>query len=232
MNAPNLQKEKSFFRKGYKIIVGIDESGRGPLAGPITAAALAVIGPISNSKFLIAKQQRNFKFLKDSKKLTPKRREEFYGILTRHSRIIWATASVSPKTIDKINIASAANLAAKRAFKKIIPKIQSAKVLERPWQNFSKRDLRSRSKIFILFDGGLSFKSEFPQETIVKGDEKIWTIAAASIIAKVTRDRKMRRLAKKFPRYGLEIHKGYGTKLHYQKLKKYGPSEIHRRSFL
>jgi ribonuclease HII len=256
MTLPDFKKEKSFARKGYKIIVGIDEAGRGPLAGPITAAALAVIGPISNfsarlrlransqagGQFIISKQYRNLRFLKDSKKLTPKKREEFYGILTRHPRIRWAAASVGPGTIDRINVARAANLAARRAFQKLVAKIcpcgtspegrQSAKVLQRPSENFSNRNSRSFAKIFVILDGSLSFKSEFPQETIVKGDEKIWSIAAASVIAKVTRDRKMRRLVQKFPGYGLEIHKGYGTKLHYQKLKKYGPSEIHRRTFL
>jgi len=217
MKLPNLNKEKAILRKGFKIVVGIDEAGRGPLAGPITAAALAVIGPISNFKFLISKQQRNLKFLKDSKKLTSKRREEFYGILTRHPRIRWAAASVGPATIDRINVARAANLAARRAFERLVVKMGNS---------------RSYFKTFVLLDGRLSFKSEFPQETVIKGDEKIWSIAAASVIAKVARDRKMRRLARKFPAYGLEIHKGYGTRMHYQKLRKHGPSEIHRKTFL
>ena len=226
MALPDFKKEKNLSRKGYTIVIGIDEAGRGPLAGPVTAAAVA----LGSAKFRIQKSEiRN---LRDSKKLTSKRREEFYEILTHHPRIKWAAASVGPKEIDRIDIAKATNLAGKRAFKKLISKIKSAKVPQRPLWNFSRGNSRNRSKIFVLLDGSLFFKSEFPRETIVKGDEKIWSIAAASVIAKVTRDRKMRRLAKKFPAYGLEIHKGYGTRLHYQKLKKCGPSEIHRKSFL
>lgn len=206
MKLPDFKKEKSLARKGYKIVVGIDEAGRGPLAGPVVAAVLALP---QNSEFRIKNSELK---LKDSKKLSPQKREKWYRILTRHPRIKWAAASVGPKTIDKINVARAANLAAERALRKL--------------------KLKPARNIFILLDGSLSSPREFRQETIIKGDEKIWSIAAASIIAKVTRDRKMRRLSKKFPDYGFDIHKGYGTKLHYQKLRKFGSSTIHRKTFL
>ncbi|MDP1629514.1 MAG: hypothetical protein Q8L57_02745, partial [bacterium] len=153
MNAPNFQKEKSLAKKGYKVIIGVDEAGRGPLAGPITAAALAVIDPISNFKpapyrnkvsgsgFLISKQASQLYGIKDSKKLSPRQRERWYKILTSNPQIRWAAASVGPRTIDKINIARAAKLAAGRAFRKLIAKI-------------FKRSAR-RQKLFVLLDGSL-----------------------------------------------------------------------------
>ncbi len=152
--------------------------------------------------------------------------------MTREPRIFWATASVGPKMIDRINVARAANLAARRAFLKLIFKIQSAEVPARPPRNFGKGNSLGRFEIFALLDGSLSLPAGFEQETITGGDEKIWSIAAASVVAKVTRDRVMRRLAEKFPAYGLEIHKGYGTKSHYRRIEKFGPAEIHRGSFL
>ncbi|HBE90077.1 MAG TPA: ribonuclease HII [Candidatus Andersenbacteria bacterium] len=215
---PNFKEEKKLFKKGYGVIIGVDEVGRGPLAGPVTAVAIGIL-KISNflrqgresstesGQFLISKTY--LKGIRDSKKLSSKKREGFYDILTRNSKINWAVASVSAKVIDKINIQEATELAMKRAIKKL--KIKPS---------------------FLLVDGNRPIKNlDIPQKTIIKGDEKVFLLAAASIIAKVTRDRKMLRYYKKYPQYGFDKHKGYGTKLHFKMLKKYGFCKIHRRSF-
>lgn len=192
-----LALETKLKRKGYKVIVGLDEAGRGPLAGPVTAAAVTVA---INSKLQIAKG------LKDSKKLSPKRREEIYKILKNHPQVKWEIGRVFEKVIDKINILQATKLAMERAVKKL------------------KAD-------FLLIDGNFGINSDVPQKSIVKGDEKIFLIKLASIVAKVTRDRAMVRYHKKYPQYRFDKHKGYGTKLHFELLRKYGPCKIHRRTF-
>lgn len=180
-------------------IVGIDEAGRGPLAGPIT------FGFVMCPKHLHSKI---FKNIRDSKKLSPARREEWFNFLKTHPKLAFGTASVGAKMIDQKGLSYANQLCIRRLTKKFgaIPSL-------------------------VLLDGGLKAPAELRQKTIIKGDEKIPVIAAASIIAKVTRDRKMIRLAKKFPEYGFEIHKGYGTKMHLARLAKHGPSAIHRKTF-
>lgn len=180
-------------------IIGIDEAGRGPLAGPVAVGGIK----ISNQKLNMLRG------IKDSKKLSAIQREAWFAKLTSHPHIAWAVARVHQKTIDRINISQAANLAAKRVYKKL--------ARGRPW--------------LALLDGGLYLPKKFPSQTIIKGDEKIPVIAAASIIAKVTRDRMMLRLHKKYPQYRFDIHKGYGTVLHRTLIKKYGRSEVHRKSF-
>lgn len=194
-----LALETKLKRKGYKVIVGLDEAGRGPLAGPVTAAAVTVA---INSKLQIAKG------LKDSKKLSPKRREEIYKILKNHPQVKWEIGRVSEKVIDKINILQATKLAMKRAVNNLKIKVD-----------------------FLLIDGNFGINSDVPQKSIVKGDEKIFLIKLASIVAKVTRDRAMVRYHKKYPQYRFDKHKGYGTKLHFELLRKYGPCKIHRRTF-
>lgn len=190
-------------------IIGVDEVGRGPLAGPVAAAAAAVP---PDFKFKIL----NFK-LKDSKKLTKIQREKWFEFLTKNPRIFWAAASVSEKTIDKINIQNASELAMKKAVKKLETKL-------------GKRLTFANCR--ILVDGNRKIKNfNLPQKTIIKGDEKIPVISAASIIAKVIRDRFMVKLHGKYPRYDFAKHKGYGTKEHYRALKKFGTSPVHRRSF-
>lgn len=186
--------------KKKKIVVGIDEAGRGPLAGAVAVGAVAV-----NLK----SQKSNLKILKgikDSKKLNAKQREEWYKILKKNFEC--HCIFISHKTIDKINIHRATLLGVEKVLKK-----------------FKKKpDL-------ILLDGSLHAPKNYKQKTIIKGDEKIPLISAASIIAKVSRDRKMIGLHKKFPKYSFDKHKGYGTKLHYKKIKKHGLSKIHRRTF-
>jgi ribonuclease HII len=185
-------------RKKYTI-VGIDEAGRGPLAGPIAVAGVAAKN--KNSKFL--------KGIKDSKKLSAKKREEWEKVLSASRRIECQSVLVSAKIIDKIGITKATKLAVARVLKKF-----------------------SKNPDMVLLDGSLFAPNHYKQKTIIKGDEKIPLIAAASIIAKVRRDRFMLHLHKKFPCYCFNQHKGYGTKLHYKKLKKHGLSSFHRRSFL
>jgi ribonuclease HII len=198
MKYPNLNEEKKLWRKGFKRVVCLDEAGRGPLAGPVVAAAVSII---ANCKLQIAN-------LKDSKKLTPKKREEFFKILTKHPNIEWGIGRVSEKVIDKINILEATKLAMIKAIKKL-----------------------KRKPDFLILDGNFTIDLGIPQKPIIKADEKVFSCSAASIIAKVTRDRIMVRYHKKYPQYGFDRHKGYPTKLHRRLLKKYGCCGIHRKTF-
>ena len=211
--------------KKQKYIIGIDEVGRGALAGNVTVAAVAIA---ANSKFNPPAGGQNSKLkLKDSKKLTPKQRETWFKWIKnyRHkSAICYAVANVSPKAIDKINISKAANLAATKAFNKLVLK-------------FNKSTSLKGSTIFL--DGGLYLNTKhkiqdtrYKIQTIIRGDEKIPAISLASNVAKVSRDRQMKNLHKKYPQYGFKNHKGYGTKWHFRAIKKHGPSKIHRLTFL
>ena len=207
----NLQTEKYYWKKGYKIIIGLDEVGRGPLCGPVTTAAV-IVNPKSQIK------DKNFKEIlknaRDSKKLSDKQREKIFKLIQRCPDIKFAISSVGPKTIDKINISEATKKAMKNCLNKILPK-------------------RNLKKTLILIDGNriLDKNLKIQQKAIVKGDDKIFSIALASIIAKVTRDRKMEKLSLRYPKYYFHQHKGYGTKLHKKLIKKYGPCKIHRKSY-
>ncbi len=204
MIKPTLREEKKLWRQGYRYVAGVDEVGVAPFAGPVMACA-CVLNPKIDLRSLKFKR----KILRDSKSLTKIQKEYFYHKLISHPKVSYALAAVGAKVIDKINILEAKLLALKRALKKL-PK---------------KAD-------FVLIDGShLLKKLDLPQKSIVKGDRHILSIAAASIIAKVTRDRLMIRLAKKFPQYGFEQHKGYGTTLHQERIKIYGLSVLHRLSF-
>ena len=192
----------------HKIIVGLDEVGRGSLASSVTAAAVTV-RQIPNLKSQIPKN------LKDSKKLTPKKREEIFKMLRNSSWVKWGIGRVSEKIIDKINILQATKLA-----------------MERAVNNLMSKNKKQNVKVdFLLIDGNFGINSDIPQKSIIKGDERVFLIKLASIIAKVTRDRAMLRYHKKYPKYRFDKHKGYGTKLHFRMLKKYGPCRIHRKSF-
>lgn len=200
-------------KRQQQYVIGIDEVGRGSLAGPVAVAAVALP---QGTRF---KSVPPFKKLRDSKKLTALQRELWSRHLTRSPGLYYAVARVYPKTIDRINIAKAANLAAFRAYLRLKRHVSGVKIR------------------MVYLDGGLflgnGFLSPFPgARTIIKGDEKITAIMAASVIAKVSRDRLMRRLAKKYPAYGFEIHKGYGTKMHFSMVRKHGPSPAHRLTFL
>jgi len=204
---PSLRQEKRLWKKGYKRIAGLDESGRGPLAGPVVAAVTVLIKPICG----IHERFMQIRGLKDSKKLTPTKREELYKILTSHRQIKWGTGRVSEKVIDRINVLEATKLAMEKAVKNLEKKLKKVD--------------------FLIIDGNFGINSSIPQKAIIKGDEKVFSCAAASIIAKVSRDRKMKKLHRKYPHYGLDRHKGYPTKYHRKMLKKYGPCKIHRKSF-
>lgn len=196
-----------------RFVIGIDEVGRGALAGPITVAAVAI-------------SRRFGQKLKDSKKMSEKQREQWMEWIKNQSKkeeggIIFTAASVYPKTIDRINIANAANLAATRALARL---------------------LRTKTAVFeaknVFLDGGLFLNKNLIKRhalnarTVVRGDEKYNCIKLASIIAKTKRDHIMLRWHKKYPVYGFNRHKGYGTKEHKTVLEKCGPSKIHRLTFI
>jgi len=196
---------RSSTNKAETDIVGIDEAGRGPLAGPVAVGAV-----------LFLKRARfDFDGLTDSKKLTPSQREEWFRKMKdwqKEGKLRFAVSLVSNTVIDAKGIVPAINLGIERCLKKL------------------KVDPKHTH---IFLDGGLKAPAQFlNQETIIKGDEKIPAISLASITAKVTRDRKMVTLSKIYPHYGFEIHKGYGTKIHADAIRKHGISKIHRKSFL
>lgn len=184
-------------------LIGIDEAGRGPLAGPVAVGA--VVSENINKKLEILENG-----IKDSKKLSALQREEWFNIIK--ANFYYKVSCVGPEVIDKIGITKAARLAIFRAV-----------------EGISKRfDL---SDSYIMLDGLLHAPKEYKQETIIKGDEKIPLISAASIMAKVLRDRKMENLHKKMPAYGFNSNKGYGTKFHIEKIKELGISVYHRKSY-
>ncbi len=180
----------------FELICGVDEAGRGPLAGPVCAAA--VILP----KGLVIPG------LNDSKKLSDKRRRELFPIIQQEA-VSFGIAFASQEEIDEINILQATFLAMRRAMEQLNPQPE-----------------------FALIDGNRETDFGVPCKTVIKGDSLSANIAAASVLAKVTRDNWMMEAAEKYPGYGFEIHKGYGTKAHYAALEKLGPCPIHRRSFL
>lgn len=188
--------EEKAKERGYDIICGVDEAGRGPLAGPVFAAAV------------ILPYHTEIEGLNDSKKLSEKKREYLFDIICEKA-ISFGIASCDEKEIDEINILNASLLAMNRAVEKLNIKPDIA-----------------------LIDGNKTPKLDIPAEAIVKGDAKSASIAAASILAKVSRDRYMLELAKEYPQYEFEKHKGYPTKLHYEKISEFGISPIHRMTFL
>lgn len=187
--------------------IGIDEVGRGALAGPVVVA-----GVLSRRNFHCF--DAGLGQLRDSKKLSPKKRVKWFQYLIKRPDIAYAVARSAPAVIDRINISRAANRAAHRVCEKLL-----------------SGSRMNGARLFAFLDAGLSLPKHIPHRAIIRGDEKIKLIAAASIIAKVYRDRLMRRLHKKDPRYGFDAHKGYGTALHRNRIQKYGYSGFHRKSF-
>jgi ribonuclease HII len=217
-------------KKTAKFVIGIDEVGRGALAGPVVVVAAAVrvyaVSRIQNSAGMK---------LRDSKKLSARQREEWVAHFKICPDIAFSVARVYPRGIERMNISRAANLAALRACRRLVAKRLSLSV-QRGLQS-AQRSALGDTPVFL--DGGLYLANGKWQtahcpgaKTMVKADEKIPAVAVASVIAKVSRDRFMRRLAKKYPEYGFEAHKGYGTKAHYRALKKHGASPVHRLTFL
>jgi ribonuclease HII len=193
---PNFEYEERIYSEGFSAVCGCDEAGRGPLCGPVVAAA--VILPLG----------LEIEGLNDSKKLTEKKREKLFDII-KEKAIAYAIAEASPEEIDEINILNASMLAMRRAVEALPVKAD-----------------------FALIDGNCSRGFEIPTETVVSGDAKSCSIAAASILAKVTRDRGCKELDEQYPMYGIAKHKGYPTKDHMNAVREYGPSPIHRKTFL
>jgi len=206
---PSLKEEKKLWKKGYKNVVCLDEVGRGPLAGPVMAAAVLFKRPVLNSGSPLLQTLK----IQDSKKLTQKKRENLYKIFIAHPTLKWGIGRISEKVVDKINILEATKLAMKKAIERLENKNQRLKI------------------DFLILDGKIKLDLLLPQKSIVKADEKVFSCAVASIIAKVSRDRIMDGYHLKYPKYGFNLHKGYLTKLHFKMLKKYGPCKIHRRTF-
>jgi ribonuclease HII len=193
---PNFEYENKHYAEGYTSICGCDEAGRGPLCGPVVAAAVILPPDIE------------IEGLNDSKKLTEKKREKLFDII-KEKAIAYAIAEASPEEIDEINILNASMLAMRRAVEALPVKAD-----------------------FALIDGNCSRGFEIPTETVVSGDAKSCSIAAASILAKVTRDRGCKELDEAYPMYGIAKHKGYPTKDHMNAVREHGPSPIHRKTFL
>ncbi len=188
--------EKEAHDNGYSVVCGVDEAGRGPLAGPVFAAAV------------ILPENYSHEILNDSKKLSEKKRDMVYDDIIKDA-VCYSVGIATEKEIDDINILNATFLAMKRAV-----------------------DGLSIKPDLAYIDGNQYPETGIKEVTIVKGDSKCMSVAAASIIAKVSRDRFMVEIAEKYPEYQFPKHKGYGTKLHYEMIEKYGISPVHRRSFL
>lgn len=193
---PSFEYEEKHYSEGYTAVCGCDEAGRGPLCGPVVAAA--VILPIG----------LEIEGLNDSKKLSEKKREALFDII-KEKAVAYSIAESTPAEIDELNILNASMLAMRRAVEGLSVKAD-----------------------FALIDGNCSRGFEIPTETVVKGDAKSYSIAAASILAKVTRDRGCVELDREYPEYGIAKHKGYPTKDHMDAVRKYGPAPIYRKSFL
>ncbi len=191
-----LRYEKEALKKGYKNICGVDEAGRGPLAGPVCAAAV------------IMPRDTIIEGVNDSKKLSEKKRESLYDVI-KETALSYSIAFATVEEIEEMNILQATMLAMKRA-------VEGLKI----------------PADFAMIDGNKIPPLQIPAEFIIKGDGNSMSIAAASILAKVTRDRLCIEYDRKYPQYGFAKHKGYGTKQHREALLEYGPCEIHRRSFL
>lgn len=197
-----LYYERKFKRLGYRFIIGVDEAGRGPLAGPVVSAAV------------LLKKHTFRNIIDDSKKLTPLERDRAFSEISEHS--LSGIGIVDEKVIDSINILEATRLSMQKAVRSLIRKLKGVKLHE----------------ACIIVDGNMALSLPLPYISIVNGDAKSKSIAAASIMAKVTRDRIMLVYDRTYPEYGFRKHKGYPTKEHRDILRRIGPSLIHRRSFL
>jgi len=211
-----LSWEKKAFLEGASIIVGLDEAGRGPLAGPVVAGAV-ILGLSPSKRFRIQGYKEK---IDDSKKLQPAQRERAFKEIS--ARAVFGIGIKDHKYIDRVNIHMATLAAMKQAVKKLISKF---------CRLVNKKEIDIQKNICVLVDG--VFGGFLPYKTIpiIKGDSKSFSIAAASIMAKVTRDAIMNQYDKKYPLYGFSKHKGYGTKFHLEAIKRYGPCLIHRKSF-
>lgn len=208
-------------KRPVRWVIGIDEVGRGALAGPVTVAA-ALLAVDTHGRV----RHAPYRALKDSKKLAPAERERWAKDLRKNMHVGLAIARVYPRAIDRMNVSAAANLAALRAYERIMK-----------MKRMGARDAA------VFLDGGLYLGGRRRQETlekqgkiaiatIIKGDERIPAVAAASIVAKVSRDRFMTRLARRYPKYGFDVHKGYGTAAHRRAIAEHGRTAAHRLTFI
>ena len=197
----NLEEEQNIFSQGYNVIGAIDEAGRGPLAGPVVAACVLMRADA------LPHISDDLAMINDSKKIAAKKREQLFEIIKNEFEV--GIGACDHNTIDRINILQAAFLAMKKAIS----------------------DLKEKPD-FIMLDGKFPIPNiSIKQKPIINGDSLVFSIAAASILAKVTRDRIMMEMHEIYPNYGFDKHKGYGTKLHMERLRQFGPSPIHRKSF-
>ena len=192
-------RETELHRQGYVNIAGVDEVGRGPLAGPVVAAAV------------VLPEDFDVLGIDDSKKLSEKRREELFDVILEKA-VAWGIGMADHSSIDEINIRQATKLAMKDAIADLSGKLEGID--------------------YVIFDAVKINDLKLPQEAVIKGDSKILAVAAASIVAKVTRDRMMVAYAEEYPGYGFEKNKGYGTKQHYEGIARQGICPIHRKTFL
>jgi ribonuclease HII len=203
MRPSRFKYERQFLEQGFSRIAGADEAGRGPLAGPVVASVVCL-----PSDWIQKGLPRKLQGLNDSKQLTENERERFFSFLTTHESVSWGVATIAVEVIDTINILQASLRAMHEAWLQLAPVPHHT-----------------------LVDGPYIFSIRSPQTAVVDGDAKSFSIAAASVIAKVTRDRLMTDLDKHYPEYGFAEHKGYSTPRHLTAIEKHGPCPIHRRSF-
>ena len=201
MILPDTELEKNLWSKGYTFVCGIDEAGRGPLAGPVSAGAVVI-----DSKTEV------IPFVRDSKMMTQKQREEAYDLI-KSSVVAWGVGLVEASEIDRVGIGSAVSMAMLLAVKQV------------------EKMLGTEVEYLIVDGKNVLDVSNYPIQKVTKGDSYHYSISCASVLAKVERDRVMYEYAKVYPEYGFESHVGYGTKKHMEAISKYGILEIHRKSF-
>lgn len=239
MDISTFSLEKELAQKGFDFVIGVDEAGRGPLCGPVVACAVALRNnqfPITNDQTIFNNQKSNgqkprttnheprttdmWDLVRDSKKLSEKQREKAFDFIQENFYV--GTGLCNHETIDRINILEASFLAMKKAVQE----------LQRKIKNESPISYKLEARSCVLVDGNKVIPNfSMEQKAVIGGDKIVKSISAASIVAKVTRDRMMMEMHAKYPQYGFDKHKGYGTKLHMDALAKYGPCEIHRQSF-
>lgn len=217
MELSTFEIEKALSASGYTHIIGTDEVGRGPLCGPVVACAAM----FKNPNFEISEdKQKQFDLIRDSKKVSEKQREEIFDFIGEHFYL--GIGLCDHETIDRINILEASFLSMKKAIQE----------LKRNMEHGTRSIEQGNARYIVLVDGNKQIPNlSMEQQAVVGGDKIVKSISAASIVAKVTRDRMMEEMHAKYPQYGLDKHKGYGTKVHMEALIKYGPCEIHRKSF-
>ena len=245
-NRSILKYEKKYLDEGYSFVIGVDEAGRGPLAGPVVASAVCYRAnsepsPVAKTRYPLPKgeeEKKKFSLIRDSKKLSEKQREELYDFICEHFYV--GIGICDHKTIDRINILEATYLAMKKSLTDLFSKInKDTRYKHQKKSKFQMTNFKSNPndkfqnlKNVILIDGNRIIPNlNMKQMAIIGGDNLVKSISAASIIAKVTRDRMMGKAHEKYPQYNFCQHKGYGTKTHMEMIKKHGACEIHRKSF-